>query len=48
LWHQKEVGKRRVYLAYTFTLLFIIKGTQDRNSTGKDLEAGADTEVMKG
>jgi hypothetical protein len=27
---KKQVGKERVYLAYTSTLLFITKGTQDR------------------
>ena len=30
---QKQLGKERVYLAYTSTSLFIIKGSQDRNST---------------
>jgi len=29
--------ERRVYLAYTSTMLFIIKGTQDRNSHGQEL-----------
>jgi hypothetical protein len=29
---KKQVGEERVYLAYTSTLLFIVKGTQDRNS----------------
>jgi hypothetical protein len=30
---QKQIGKGRVYLAYTSTLLFISKGSQDRNSS---------------
>jgi len=29
---KKQVGEERVYLAYTSTLLFITKGSQDRNS----------------
>jgi hypothetical protein len=29
---RKQVGEERVYSAYTSTLLFIIKGSQDRNS----------------
>jgi hypothetical protein len=29
---QKQIGKKRVYLAYSSTLLFIIEGRQDRNS----------------
>jgi hypothetical protein len=29
---KKQVGKERVYSAYTSTLLFITKGSQDRNS----------------
>jgi hypothetical protein len=29
---KKQVGEERVYSAYTSTLLFIIKGCQDRNS----------------
>ena len=29
---QKQVGEERVDLAYTSILLFIIKGSQDRNS----------------
>jgi hypothetical protein len=28
----KQVGEERVYLAYTFTALFITEGSQDRNS----------------
>jgi hypothetical protein len=30
---KKQVGRERVYLAYTSTLLFITKGSQDRNSS---------------
>jgi hypothetical protein len=29
---KKQVGEKRLYLAYMFTSLFIIKGNQDRNS----------------
>lgn len=28
---QKEVGEERVHLVYTFSLLYITKGSQDRN-----------------
>jgi hypothetical protein len=35
-------------LAYTFTLLFITEGSQNRKSKqGRDLEAGADAEAME-
>jgi hypothetical protein len=30
---KKQVGEERVYSAYTSTLLFITKGSQDRNSS---------------
>ena len=30
---QKQVEEERVYLAYTYTSLFIIEGGQDRNSS---------------
>lgn len=30
---KQQVGKESVYLAYTFTLLFIPEGSQDRNSS---------------
>jgi hypothetical protein len=30
---KKQLGEERVYLAYTFTLLFITKGSQDWNSS---------------
>jgi hypothetical protein len=29
---KKHIREKRVYLAYTFTLLFITKGSQDWNS----------------
>jgi hypothetical protein len=29
---KKQVGEERIYLAYTSMLLFIIEGSQDRNS----------------
>jgi hypothetical protein len=29
---KKQVGEKKVYSAYTSTLLFITKGSQDRNS----------------
>jgi hypothetical protein len=31
--NKKQVGEERVYSAYTSTLLFIIKGSQDWNSS---------------
>jgi len=34
---KKQVGKERVYSAYISALLFITKGSQDRNSTGQEL-----------
>ena len=40
---KKQVGEERVYSAYTSTLLFITKGSLDRN-----LGAGADAEAMEG
>jgi hypothetical protein len=43
---KKQVGEERVYSAYTSTLLFIIKGSQDLNLAGQ--EAGADTGAMEG
>jgi hypothetical protein len=42
---KKQVGEERVYSAYTFTLLFITKGSQDWNSSSQ--EAGADAEAME-
>jgi hypothetical protein len=30
---KKQVGEERVYSAYTSTLLFITKGSQDKNSS---------------
>ena len=29
---KKQIGEERVYLAYTSTLMFITKGSQDKNS----------------
>ena len=43
---KKQVVEERIYSAYTFTLLFITKGSQDWNSEGQ--EAGADAEAMEG
>jgi hypothetical protein len=40
---KKQVGEERVYSAYTSTLMFITKGSQDRN-----LEGGADAEAVEG
>jgi hypothetical protein len=42
---KKQVGEERVYSAYTSTLLFITKGSQDWNS---HREAGADAEATEG
>jgi hypothetical protein len=39
---KKQVGEKRVYLAYDSISLFFIKGSQGRN-----LEAGADAEAME-
>jgi hypothetical protein len=44
---KKQVGEERVYSAYTSTLLFITKGSQNRSSH-MNLEAGADAEAMEG
>jgi hypothetical protein len=43
---KKQIGEERVYLAYTSTLLFITKGSQDWKSSRS--EAGADAEAMEG
>jgi hypothetical protein len=43
---KKQVGEERVFSAYTSTLLFITKGSQDWNQAGQ--EAGADAEAMEG
>jgi len=43
---KKQVGEERVYSAYTSTLLFITKGSQEGNSRSQ--EAGADAEAMEG
>ena len=41
---QKQVGEKRVHLAYPFTFLSVIEGGQDRNSN----RAAADAEAMEG
>ena len=44
----KSVGEERVYLAYSSTALFIMEGSQDRNSKqDRNLEIGADTEAKR-
>jgi hypothetical protein len=43
---KKQVGEERVYSAYSSTLLFITKESQDWTQTGQ--EAGADAEAMEG
>jgi hypothetical protein len=47
---KKQVGEKRVYSAFTSTLLFIIKESQDGQelTQGRNLEAGADAEAMEG
>ena len=45
---KKEVREERAYLAYTSISLFIMEGSQDRNSKqGRVLEAGADAEAIE-
>jgi hypothetical protein len=43
---KKQVVEERVYSAYTFTLLFITKGSHDRNSHRAGIRA--DAEAMEG
>jgi hypothetical protein len=43
---KKQVGEERVYLAYTFILLFITKEVRTGTQAGQ--EAGADAEAMEG
>jgi hypothetical protein len=43
---KKQVGKKRVYLAYTSKLLFITK--EVNTGTQADQGAGADAEAMEG
>jgi hypothetical protein len=43
---KKQVGKERVYSAYTSTLLFITKDVRTGTQAGQ--EAGADAEAMEG
>jgi hypothetical protein len=47
---KKQVGEERVYSANTSTLLFINKGSQDRQelTQHRNLRAGADAEAMEG
>ena len=46
---QKQLGEKRVYLAYSSTSLFIIKDSLDRNSKqARNIETGADTDTMEG
>jgi hypothetical protein len=45
---KKQVGKESVYSAYNSTFLFITKGSQGRNSQGRNLEAAVDAEAMEG
>ena len=42
---KKQVGKKRVYLAYTSILLFITKEVRTGTQAGQ--EAGADAEAME-
>jgi hypothetical protein len=44
---QKQVGDQRFYLAYISKSLFLIEGSQDGNSEGRDLEAGADAKAAE-
>jgi hypothetical protein len=44
--NMKQVGKERVYSAYTSILLFITK--EVRTGTQVDQKAGTDTEAMEG
>lgn len=45
----KPSRERRVYLAYTFTLLFITKAKSGQeHKQDRNLEAGADAETVKG
>jgi hypothetical protein len=43
---KKQIGEKRVYLAYTSILLFIIKEVRTRTQAGQ--EAGADAEAVEG
>jgi hypothetical protein len=43
---KKQVREKRVYSAYTFTLLFITKEVRTGTQAGQ--EAGADAEAMEG
>jgi hypothetical protein len=43
---KKQVGEERVYLAYTFILLFITKEVKTGSQAGQ--KAGTDAEAMEG
>jgi hypothetical protein len=43
---KKQAGEKRVYSAYTSTLLFITKEVRTGTQTGQ--EEGADTEAVEG
>jgi hypothetical protein len=43
---KKQDGQKRVYFAYTSTLLFITKEVRNRTQAGQ--KAGADAEAMEG
>jgi hypothetical protein len=43
---KKQVGEKRLYLAYTSMLLFITKGVRTGTQAGQDAEA--DAEAMEG
>jgi hypothetical protein len=42
---RKQVGKKRIYFAYTSTLVVITKGLE--LIQGRNLEAGTDTRAME-
>jgi hypothetical protein len=44
-----KVEEEKTYSTYTSILLFIMEGSQERNSQrGRNLEVGADAEAMEG
>lgn len=44
--NQKQVGEEIAYLSFT-SILFIVGGSQVRNSWGRNLEAGAEAEAIE-
>ena len=46
--NKMQIREERVYSVYISIHLLIIEGSQDRNTNGKDLDAGADAEAMEG